>query len=105
MEEMDFVSESTKAELLRLENEFAETQNELAELEKKYIGQTPAQQETLNKLKQTDLYYQVRVRTLKAKLAYIQAAYDEVEFHAAEEQETVEKYCYDAYLDSMDSID
>ena len=54
---MDFVSESTKEELLRLEHEFNETKKSLAKLEKQYIGHTPAQQETLNKLKQMDMYY------------------------------------------------
>lgn len=99
--EMDFVSECTKAELLRLENEFNETQNALAELQKEYIGATPEQQEKLDQLKAKDLYYQLRVQTLEAKLAYIQAAYTEREHLAIIEQEEGEKYQYDAIIDMM----
>jgi flagellar biosynthesis chaperone FliJ len=97
-----FVSEHTSAELVRLKKEYEDTKKELASLQDKYKGSTPAMQETLDKLMMIDLHYQSQVKTLVAKLEYIQAAYEEMRYKADIEQARGEKCYYDALMDMMD---
>lgn len=56
-----------------LESKLSKARVELKELERQYVGCTPAQHKTLDLLKRTNLTYQWDKRILDTRIAYIEA--------------------------------
>jgi hypothetical protein len=56
-----------------LQSKLSKARVELKELERQYIGCTPAQQNTLDLLKKANLTYQWDKRILDTRIAYIEA--------------------------------
>lgn len=101
----NFVLQHTAAELARLENDYEKTKNELARLQEKYKGSTPAMQESLDKLMRMDMRYHAQVKKLVSKLEYIKAAYEEMSLQADLEQARGEKHYYEALMDMLDDCE
>lgn len=81
--------------------ELKSAQEELKELESQYIGCTPAQQQTLDKLKLINPNYINRKKVLDTKIAYLKAQIYESDFNSKIKEIKEEDSLYEAMLDSI----
>lgn len=86
---------------MNLHEELKSVHIELEELEARYVGHTPAQNATLQKLKAIDLIYQSRKKVLETKLAYIKAQMEECSLEQMKQDYIYLDCLNDAMLDSL----
>lgn len=81
--------------------ELKNAQEELKELESQYIGRTPAQQQTLDKLKLINPNYTMKKKVLDTKIEYLKAQIQESEFNSTIKKIKEDDALYEAMLDSI----
>lgn len=81
--------------------ELKNAQEELMELESQYIGRTPAQQQTLDKLKLINPNYTMKKKVLDTKIEYLKAQIQESEFNSTIKKIKEDDALYEAMLDSI----
>lgn len=84
-----------------LSEELQKAQEELRKLDSKYIGSTPAQQQTLEKLKQMNPIYAHEKKVLDAKITYLKASIEKSNFESLIDKIKREDSFRDAIFDSI----
>ncbi|WP_288768566.1 hypothetical protein [uncultured Prevotella sp.] len=84
---------------MTLTEELQQAIRELNSLESRYIGSTPAQTATLQKLKSIDANYNSRKKVLETKIAYLKAQLDETSLNKLKSQIIYDDNLLDAMLD------
>ncbi len=89
----------TKQEII---SQIKEAEDKLQALENQYVGHTPAQQRTLDLLKNANISYQQEKEVLTLKIQYLEALLNKQEMDEIRSQYIKDDCYYDTIMDFID---